>query len=85
MIKESNDILGQTNEADRFAHNAKVLRDLKGWSQHQAAKKLGVSQPTIREIEQNHRMPRGKTIIRYCRCFNVSADVLLFDWLTDGA
>ena len=55
----------------------KELREEKGLSQMQLAKKIGVDQTTISHYEIGKREPDIAMIKKLCKIFDVSADYLL--------
>jgi transcriptional regulator with XRE-family HTH domain len=62
-----------------FSRRFKRLRESRGWTQEDAALKLGVSRPTIAgyESEEKNRIPRQETLHKIAELFNVSIDFLL--------
>lgn len=57
----------------------KRLRQEKGWSQVQLAKKLNVHQKQISGYERAVHVPSTEILIRIAELFNVSLDYLAFD------
>lgn len=56
----------------------KALRLAHGWSQPELAKKVGISQPSLHNIESGKtRTIRGATLAGLCRVLNVTPEVLL--------
>lgn len=62
-----------------FAERFKYLREKKGWTQDQAAEKLGISRSTIAgyESEEKNRIPREETLMKIADYFATSTDYLL--------
>jgi transcriptional regulator with XRE-family HTH domain len=62
-----------------FSRRFKRLRESRGWTQEDAAERLGVSRPTIAgyESEEKNRIPRQETLHKIAKLFNVSIDYLL--------
>ena len=55
-----------------------ALRSALGWSQTELAKRVGISQPSMHNIETGAtKTLRGATLAGLCRTLNVSPDVLL--------
>ncbi len=55
----------------------KMLRELKGISQTELAKQLGVVRSTICQYEKGNRQPDTETLIKLADFFGVSIDYLL--------
>lgn len=56
------------------------LREEKGWSQEQLAKKIGVSDRTIRTWEsdvEHLRNAKGKHLLKLCKVFKVTLDQII--------
>ncbi|MFA7745147.1 helix-turn-helix domain-containing protein [Salinicoccus roseus] len=53
------------------------LRERKGWSKTEAAKRLNVATSTYSGYEYGHRKPDNETLIRLARLYDVSTDYLL--------
>lgn len=64
---------------ESFARRFKQLREMRGWTQEDAAEKLGVSRPTIAgyESEEKNRIPREETLHKIADLFGVTTDYLL--------
>jgi len=64
---------------EKFAERFKLLRELKGWTQDEAAEALEVSRSTIAGYEANSkkRVPREETLVKIAESFGVSIDYLL--------
>ena len=59
-----------------FAGNLIALRNKKGLTQAQLAKKLGVTETSIRCYEKDRNFPSIDKLINMCNFFNVSLDYL---------
>lgn len=58
----------------------KTLREEKGWSLEQAARKVGnITKQSISAFEKGESTPKVETLIRIARAYNVSLDYLLGD------
>lgn len=57
--------------------NLKKAREAAGYTQLQAAEKLGVSDGTYKNYEQGKREPNGEKLIALAELFNVTTDYLL--------
>lgn len=64
---------------ESFARRFKQLREKRGWTQEDAADKIGVSRPTIAgyESEEKNRIPRKEMLHTIADLFDVSTDYLL--------
>ncbi|AYB41016.1 helix-turn-helix domain-containing protein [Brevibacillus laterosporus] len=64
---------------NKFAERFKALRELKGWTQQEAAEALGITRPTIAgyESKSKFRVPREENLIHIANEFGVSVDYLL--------
>jgi transcriptional regulator with XRE-family HTH domain len=60
-----------------FGARLRALREEQGLYQKDLAEKLGLSQKTISNYENNERFPDQKTLRRIADLFNVSIDFLL--------
>lgn len=62
-----------------FADRVKHLRDKKGWSQDQLAKKLGKSRSAVAgyESETKNRIPRGEDLIKLAQVLDTTTGYLL--------
>jgi transcriptional regulator with XRE-family HTH domain len=62
-----------------LADRIKQLRQQRGWSQTQLAKKLNVHQKQISGYERGIHSPSIELLIRMAELFNVSLDYIAFD------
>lgn len=62
-----------------FATKLKGLRDIRGWSQEELAKRLKVSRSTIGNYEQGTREPRFEDLEAIADVFNCPMSYLLND------
>jgi transcriptional regulator with XRE-family HTH domain len=62
-----------------LADRIKQLRQQRGWSQTQLAKKLNVHQKQISGYERSIHCPSIELLIRMAELFNVSLDYIAFD------
>lgn len=62
-----------------FCNNVKVRRQSLGLTQHDVARKLGVSQPTYAAIEAGRREPGLETIARVAKALSISPAELLVE------
>jgi transcriptional regulator with XRE-family HTH domain len=53
-------------------------RDLKGWSQYELARKLGVSRSTLMRLESGETEPLHKTVVALERAFGFKPGTLIF-------
>ncbi len=60
-----------------FGLNLKELREAKGYSQSQLARKLNVSKSSISKYESNQSMPSVETLTRLALIYGVSLDYLV--------
>lgn len=60
-----------------FSNTIKLLRDERGFSQKDLAKRIGVSPSMVALYETGSRMPSFETLIRIHRVLGVSTDFLL--------
>ena len=54
---------GQRHDATAFATCVRMARAALGWSQHDLARMLGMTQRSIHRIEQGHCAPRRVTVL----------------------
>ena len=59
------------------ADNIKVLRNTKGWTQSELAKKLGITRSSVNAWEMGISVPSTVYIVALARLFHVSTDFLL--------
>ena len=57
--------------------NIRLLRERKGWTQKQLARRVGVHPITIAKYETGAQTPRITTLMKIAKVFGVSAGVLL--------
>jgi transcriptional regulator with XRE-family HTH domain len=57
----------------------KRLRQEKGWSQAQLAKKLKTHPKQVSKYERGINLPSTEVLVRMTQIFNVSADFLIFE------
>lgn len=57
-----------------FSENLKRIRKEKGFSQKEIAQKLGVSQPSYAQYENNKRNPKREQIQRFANALGVSVE-----------
>lgn len=57
--------------------NLKKAREAAGYTQAQAAAKLGISDGTYKNYEQGKREPNGEKLVALARLYNVTTDYLL--------
>lgn len=62
-----------------IGNKLKQLRQERGWSQAQLAKKLDVHQKQISGYERNLHVPKTDVIVKIARLFNISLDYLVQD------
>jgi transcriptional regulator with XRE-family HTH domain len=60
-----------------FAERLKLLRELSGLTQTQAAEKLNIHRVNYNRYEKGERAPDQDTLIRIAQFFNTTADYLL--------
>lgn len=59
-------------EAEKWGRRIRAFRKLKGHTQEEFAKMLGVSISVLGEIERGNRMPTRELIHQTCHLLNVS-------------
>jgi len=57
----------------------RVYRAIKGWSQEELAKKIGMAQTTIAKFEQGYSSPKIETAFELANLFGVSVTDLFFE------
>jgi transcriptional regulator with XRE-family HTH domain len=55
----------------------KSLREQRGWTQSQAAERLGISSQVVSNYERDYRSPDKETLSRIAKVYNCSLDWLL--------
>ncbi|WP_340701590.1 helix-turn-helix transcriptional regulator [Brevibacillus borstelensis] len=55
----------------------KNLREQRGWTQSQAAERIGISSQVVSNYERNYRSPDKETLSRIAKVYNCSLDWLL--------
>lgn len=63
-------------EAEKWGRRIRAFRKLKGYTQEDFAKSLGVSISVLGEIERGNRMPTSELIHQACHLLNVSVSEL---------
>lgn len=53
-----------------------------GWSEQEAAERLGVTRQAVNHWERDKRQPRGGALLRVCRTYGLSTD-MIFDALME--
>jgi uncharacterized Tic20 family protein/DNA-binding transcriptional regulator YiaG len=66
-------------DTDFFSQRIKDLRNRKGFSQEGLSEKTGLSLRTIQRIEKGKTQPRGDSLKRLAKAFEVSPDEIM-DW-----
>lgn len=61
------------------ANRLKQLRQERGWSQEQLARKANIHQKQISSYERGKTLPSTEILIRFAETFDVSLDYLAFD------
>lgn len=69
------------DEIARFGEKLLTLRERRGWTQRELAKKLNINHVTIGHIERGTNLPSLPMLLRITNVFGVSADVLIRDEL----
>jgi len=62
-----------------ISNRLKQLRQEKGWSQEQLARKANIHQKQISSYERGKTLPSTEILIRFAETFDVSLDYLAFD------
>jgi len=60
-----------------FQKNFKLIRKTLGWSQGKTAKELGFQPAAISHFETGQREPALKNLIKICKGFRISPNILL--------
>lgn len=55
----------------------KSIREQRGWTQSQAAERLGISSQVVSNYERDYRSPDKETLTRIAKVYNCSVDWLL--------
>lgn len=63
-------------EAEKWGRRIRAFRKLKGFTQEEFAKKLGVSVSILGEIERGNRMPPNRFIMQVADVLNISIEEL---------
>ncbi len=72
----------QQQEYKKLAHNVRMFRSEKGWTQMKAAKKCGVCFNTYAGIEQANCNPRADVLIKIAKGLGTKVDDLWL-WLRE--
>lgn len=60
----------------------RYLREKKGWSQRELAKRVGLSQTNINKIENNeYKLNKIETVNKFLKAFHIEFDVLFRDYI----
>lgn len=62
----------------QIATNIKTLREQKGLSQEELAKKAGIPRGTLSSIEVNWRMPGLETALKVSRALGITCEELVY-------
>lgn len=62
-----------------FSQNVKALREEKGWSQSELAKKLGVSQALVAQYELGSRVPAIFVAVKLAETLGTTCETLVSD------
>lgn len=57
----------------------KVLRAKHNMTQEELAKKIGISRPSLSDIENGKVIPSGKIVIRLANVFGIPAEQIFFE------
>lgn len=63
-------------EAENWGRRIRAFRKLKGFTQENFAKRLGVSVSVLGEIERGNRVPREDFLLEIAEALNVSIEEL---------
>lgn len=67
------------SEMEQMGKRIEALRMARGWSQTEAAKQLGIKQPSLSDIEKGvTKSLNGKTVAMLCRVFHTTAEYICF-------
>ncbi len=62
---------------ESFARRITSLREERGWTRAEVAKRAGVSRSYVRDLEIDKREPRAEVVGRFAEAFGVRSDYLL--------
>jgi transcriptional regulator with XRE-family HTH domain len=62
---------------DVFSKRIAALREERGWTRAEVAKRVGISRSYVRSLEVGEREPRAEVIGRFAEAFGVRSDYLL--------
>lgn len=62
---------------DAFSRRITSLREGRGWTRAEVAKRAGVSRSYVRGLELGEREPRAEVVGRFAEAFGVRSDYLL--------
>lgn len=63
-------------EIDKWGRRIRAFRKLKGYTQENLAKELGISVSILGEIERGNRMPSDEFLIKVASLLNITVDDL---------
>ncbi|MBP3039298.1 helix-turn-helix transcriptional regulator [Bacillaceae bacterium Marseille-Q3522] len=63
-------------EAEQWGRRIRAFRKLKGYTQEQFAKKLGISVSILGEMERGNRLPTTLQMIHVCESLDISIEEL---------
>lgn len=70
---------GHHQEMENIGKRIEALRIARGWSQTQAAKELGIKQPSLSDIEKGvTKTLRGETVANLCKVFHTTAEYIYY-------
>lgn len=67
----------------QLAFSYKALREQRGLSQKKAGTLLGIDHTLLNRIENNVRRPTREQLMKLAELYQLDADALLVDWLSD--
>lgn len=70
---------GQYPEMENIGKRIEALRIARGWSQTEAARQLGIKQPSLSDIEKGvTKTLRGETVAMLCKVFHTTAEYIYY-------
>ena len=72
-------LLSQREALMPMGEKIQALRNTKGWSQEDLAKKLGTTGPNVSRWENDHGSPSVESLKELSKLFEVSVDYFLFE------
>ncbi|MBY6038498.1 helix-turn-helix transcriptional regulator [Fictibacillus nanhaiensis] len=63
-------------EEDRLGRRIRAFRKLKGYTQEQLAKDIGISVSVLGEVERGSRKPKGDLLQRIAEQFSINVEEL---------